>query len=1495
VARELTKPGRAWKVRFTFPYATRRTPPIRPVPILGGPQAGNAGPWAVFNATVGPVYGLRGYNTPAQGVPASWPGPGTGIIPAQVPPSGQVISIKPNITQVLAGTLDGALATYFASMPNGAYVTCWHEGEIAAQKLGYTQAQVIAMHTRVFGIFSANAPVASSYGQIIATYSAYSGGLGFPLGPWMCTPANGGALLDFYGVDCYPITATSTFSDNIVTAMNAMIAAGVPASGPWTIPEVGASSTASSLWNGTPAQWLSDGWSFAQSIGAIHYNVYYNNNLGLSDLSWPPLDLGTLRVVQDIAAISRGDPRPAAAVTPARSTTAAFVSSTSSAGLTAAFSSNPAAGSKVLVVVQASALATLAVTDNGTAPGTFVQDASCLNSGGNPSLFVYRADNITLPASGTYAVSVTLSPTGPLQIAAAAYTGVQNGPPSGTSAIIGSGKNPATNPVVPADLAGLFFEAFFCTSSLNPESITSATPEFTVGPAQANGTSSFAGALSDAIVSSPAPRAGGWTLPDAPNFAAIMTAYAAFPASITIVPGAQGVWADAPDPNTSVTVNAGLASATGAANPATITPWSFIGKTASGAPNGLTSFTVAVPAGTANGDLMVLVLQGFGGGTVAITGGGWTAQYNLPSWNSSETFTVFTRTAASEPANYTVTGTAAWWPSGWMYVVRGGNIVVQKGRTSSAVFTNSAETAPALSGVLSTNLVIYGYCGNNTGHTGSTDAMVAPAPSNLLSGSSSGTNNNASGGSYCCVIACTGSAAPGSASSNATLDFSDFALEIGPVTLANAGLATAAGAAKNAAVNPALAGLASASGWAAVNAPFLNTNAPAGLASATGAAAATASVTVTAGLASATGAVPFVPGATVSLTLTAANPVGATGTAQNATASTSSGTNAAAGLAASTGAAQAPSVTVTVTAGLASATGAAQAPAATIAPAAGLASATGAAQPIGYGIGAGLPAATGTAQAPAATTAPAAGLPAATGTAQAPLVTVAPGTLTAAATGAALQPAAAVSAAAGLASATGTAQPIGHGAGAATAAATGTAQAPAVTVAPAPAAAAASGLAPVPAVTVVPAAGLAPATGTAQAPSVTVTATAGLASATGAAQPAGYGIGAGLAAATGAAQAPSATVTATAGLASATGAALNATAATGGNPVAVTAAATGVAQAPAVTVTVTAGLAAATGTAQAIGHGAGAGLAAATGTAQAPAATVAPAPAAAAASGLAPAPAVTVVPTAGLATGTGTAVAPAPSATVTAGLAAATGAAQAPAVATGVAPAAGLAAATATGQQPAVTVTASAGLAAGSGAALNASVSTAVTATAGIATASGTAQAPSVTITVTAGLAACSGAALNASASSAITASAGLAAASGTALQPGVSPAPAASLASASGLAPASSAASVVTAGLASATGVAQVIGHGAGAGLASASGFARVPALALATIASAQTAAALGAALQPVVFTAAAVVKGYSTATAVSQPMRGTSAVSTIAGMAAAVTSGASSSSGVS
>lgn len=304
----------------------------------------------------------------------------------------------------------------------------------------------------------------------------------------------------------------------------------------------------------------------------------------------------------------------------------------------------------------------------------------------------------------------------------------------------------------------------------------------------------------------------------------------------------------------------------------------------------------------------------------------------------------------------------------------------------------------------------------------------------------------------------------------------------------------------------------------------------------------------------------------------------------------------------------------------------------------------------------------------------------------------------------------------------------------------------------------------------------------------------------------------------------------------------------------------GVAQAPGVQLAT--GLASGTGSAQAgqAGSGGQAGLAAGTGAA--PAAGVELAPGLAAATGTAQSPQAGNAASTTAAGGTGSAFAPGIG--LTGGSASSSGVAQAPGVQLG----AGLA--SGSGTAPAEGVGLTPGLATGTGTAFNpgTSIGGDLQVNAGLAGATGTALAPGIGLT--GGGASSSGVVQ----SPGVQLTPGLA--HGTSSGQAVSPASAASAATATGTgtAQAPQAGEAAAAGVATGAGAVQGASRALAPALATAAGTAQSPSLAVAV--TARGAVALGQVLNATAQGQAAVIKGYSSATSVTEPMMSTGAAVT-------------------
>lgn len=189
--------------------------------------------------------------------------------------------------------------------------------------------------------------------------------------------------------------------------------------------------------------------------------------------------------------------------------------------------------------------------------------------------------------------------------------------------------------------------------------------------------------------------------------------------------------------------------------------FAFVGATTSSTASGVTSVTLAVPSGVANGDLMVLSAVTYLGSSQSITApSGWTVIYNGILGSSMYGLVAY-RVASSEPASYTVTFSASAWPSAVLYAVSGGTGVGQAvaaypGATSTTLAAPTWTSTPA-----STSLLVYGYGGVNSAASGG-GGLTLPSESTLLSGSQTADVNNTSGGTDYALLACQ-AASPGSA------------------------------------------------------------------------------------------------------------------------------------------------------------------------------------------------------------------------------------------------------------------------------------------------------------------------------------------------------------------------------------------------------------------------------------------------------------------------------------------------------------------------------------------------------------------------------------------------------------------------------------------------------------------------------------------------------------------------------------------------------------
>lgn len=202
------------------------------------------------------------------------------------------------------------------------------------------------------------------------------------------------------------------------------------------------------------------------------------------------------------------------------------------------WSTNPAAGSKVLVFVAISSLAGApsSVKDNGTVQSTFTQDVDN-TLGGAVYLGIWRADGISLPASGSYAVTVTFgTSTDDGVVTGRSYAGVATGAPAASSGTgNGTSGSVATGSVTPAASGSLVFGGFIDDSGADPESITLTTSGANSLYSNTNG-NFLCGAAADNIPAGTSTQSLAWTLGDSVDWNTVVAVYSpAVPATASPV------------------------------------------------------------------------------------------------------------------------------------------------------------------------------------------------------------------------------------------------------------------------------------------------------------------------------------------------------------------------------------------------------------------------------------------------------------------------------------------------------------------------------------------------------------------------------------------------------------------------------------------------------------------------------------------------------------------------------------------------------------------------------------------------------------------------------------------------------------------------------------------------------------------------------------------------------------------------------------------------
>lgn len=160
--------------------------------------------WYTIRDAVGPFPGFRNYTTPDKSVPTTW---NQMNMPIPTGATFTIASINPDIPTLLSGELDDDIRRFVNGAAKGDWLTVWHEGE--SPKKGWTPEQIKAAHAHMYPLVKSVRPD-MKYGQIVMAYSAIAKtSPQYPLQQWIAKRSNK-TRLDFYGIDGYFPTATST-------------------------------------------------------------------------------------------------------------------------------------------------------------------------------------------------------------------------------------------------------------------------------------------------------------------------------------------------------------------------------------------------------------------------------------------------------------------------------------------------------------------------------------------------------------------------------------------------------------------------------------------------------------------------------------------------------------------------------------------------------------------------------------------------------------------------------------------------------------------------------------------------------------------------------------------------------------------------------------------------------------------------------------------------------------------------------------------------------------------------------------------------------------------------------------------------------------------------------------------------------------------------------------------------------------------------------------
>lgn len=287
--------------------------------------------------------------------------------------------------------------------------------------------------------------------------------------------------------------------------------------------------------------------------------------------------------------------------------------------LTLSWATLPTAGSSAFVQVGLAGAGTItSVIDNGTSPVTFTRDAIDTPNG---VVSLYRGNNITLPSSGSYHVTIVTTGGGAVDYHAggATFTGLAGGSPTSTiNTSTATSTAVTTGNLTPAHIGDLLIGSF--ADAGGTQTITLTTSGANSVFSQTNGNTAFVGAMAYHVVTTTTAQPTAWTISLSSSWAAVGALYAATTGTTATAGLAAGTGAalqpaghnaslaagtgTAPQPVVFIQPGAALASGTGAAKQpgvlvgTIVTPTAATGTGFAQSPTPLVTFTAGLAHGT---------------------------------------------------------------------------------------------------------------------------------------------------------------------------------------------------------------------------------------------------------------------------------------------------------------------------------------------------------------------------------------------------------------------------------------------------------------------------------------------------------------------------------------------------------------------------------------------------------------------------------------------------------------------------------------------------------------------------------------------------------------------------------------------------------------------------------------------------------------------------------------------------------------------------------